>query len=144
MNKNIFISYNHSGKTRKVAKLIAERLKNMGLGVWLDQIEILPGDSITESIKQNLEKSSFVIALITPKDKQSNWAKMELELAVKQGKRIIPVLVENAQTTDLPESIADRLAVDISDNFENLEAIYNTIDLQRSPWERLKEYLVNA
>ena len=59
-----------------------------------------------------------------------------------KGKRIIPVMVNNATTRDLPEAIKDLLAADASSQ-EGLRSVYEIFDEQRSFWSRLKEYIVN-
>ncbi len=143
MKKNVFISYNHDGETKGTISKLSSDLEKLGLKVWLDQNEIKPGESISTAIANGLEQASHVLAVVGPNDKQSAWATKELEMAKAQGKPIIPLMVNSATVKDLPESIADFLAVDASSQ-EGLRAVYEVFDSQRSPWSRLKEYIVNG
>lgn len=142
MKKNVFISYNHSGEAKDKIDKLSSDLKNLGLKVWFDQNEIRPGESISSAISNGLDQASYVIAIVGPNDKESPWAKTELEMAKAKGKPIIPVMVNNATAQDLPETISDLMAIDAS-NKDNLRKVYETIDSSRSPWARLKEYIVN-
>jgi hypothetical protein len=52
---DVFLSYNH--KDKPVVRELANRLKQDGLCVWLDEWEIQPGDMIGLKISQGLERS---------------------------------------------------------------------------------------
>lgn len=143
LKKNVFISYNHSNENIDSVRDIANKLNNMGLKTWFDQNEIKPGDSISQKINRAIDNSTYVIVIVSPKDKESNWATHELNLAVNKGKRIIPVMIDNATPSDLPTIIADRLAVDISSNIDNLKSVYNSIESEKSIWNKFKGYLIN-
>jgi hypothetical protein len=143
VGKQIFISYSHSDETRRPALEIARSLQDMGLDVWLDQKDIKIGDSITDAISNALEQSSYVVVLVSPGDKDSPYYQKELKAALAHGKSILPVMINNATSDNLPELIKDRLAVDFSKNPESLRSVYNAIDEKRSFWSKLREYLVN-
>ena len=142
MKKNVFISYNHAGEAKSTISKLSSDLEKLGMKVWLDQNEIKPGESISSAIANGLEQASHILAVVGPNDNQSAWAAKELEMAKAKGKPIIPVMVNNATAQDLPESIADFLAVDASSQ-EGLRSVYKIFDEQRSFWSRLKEYIVN-
>jgi len=143
MNKNVYISYNHSGTSVGEVQKIVKMLNSTGLKTWFDAYEMNPGEVVTEKIKSALDNSSYVIAIVSPKDKYSQWVKKELELAIEKGKYIIPILINHAKLEDLPAPIANGLVIDISDNYDNIDEIYNTIYRNSSPWEKLKEYIIN-
>ncbi|HSS76033.1 MAG TPA: toll/interleukin-1 receptor domain-containing protein, partial [Thermoanaerobaculia bacterium] len=56
---DVFLS--HSAKDKAVVRPIAERLRTDGLRVWLDDWEILPGDSIPAKIEEGLEHSRVLV-----------------------------------------------------------------------------------
>ena len=142
MKKNVFISYNHAGEAKSTISKLSSDLEKLGMKVWLDQNEIKPGESISSAIANGLEQASHILAVVGPNDNQSAWAAKELEMAKAKGKPIIPVMVNNATTQDLPEAIKDLLAADASSQ-EGLRSVYKIFDEQRSFWSRLKEYIVN-
>jgi hypothetical protein len=143
MKKNVFISYNHSSEIKNSVRQISDRLKNMGLGVWLDEQQIKPGDSISDALDRGLNESSYVVAVVGPNDKESKWAKIDLQRAISKGKRVIPVMVNHATSNDLPDVVSNYMAVDVSENPDNLIKVYDSIDQERSGWSRLKEYIIN-
>ena len=118
------------------------RLQGM-LTLKADKSEIKIGDSISESIDRGLSQSSYVIALVGPNDKQSSWATKELEIALAKGKPIIPVMINDAKITDLPDKISDYLAIDASSDPNDLVKVYEAIDKDRGLWDRVREYIVN-
>lgn len=143
MKPKVFISYNHTAETKNSIRQISDELNNMGLKVWLDEQQIKPGDSISEAVQKGLDESSYVVAVVGPNDKKSNWANRELEIAVSKKKRIIPVMVNNAKPEDLPDVISNLMAVDISRDRRNLTRVYEAIDQDKSIWSKLKEYIIN-
>lgn len=56
---DVFLSY--SSKDKSSVHPLAERLKQDGLRVWLDEWEIKPGDSIPLKIQHGLEKSHTLL-----------------------------------------------------------------------------------
>ena len=50
---DVFLS--HSAKDKAVVRAVAERLREDGLRVWLDDWEIGPGDSISAKIEDGLD-----------------------------------------------------------------------------------------
>jgi TIR domain len=55
---DVFLS--HTSKDKPAVRELAERLKQDGLRVWLDEWVIQPGDSIPLKIEQGLETMYFV------------------------------------------------------------------------------------
>lgn len=144
MNRNVFISYSHSGKSKASARKVARFLEQLGLKVWLDQEQIKLGDKITDSVEKGLEESDCIVALISPDAKDSHDYQEELAKALSKGKFIYPVIIDNASADDVPEAIKDRVALDLSDNdFNELTKLYDAIDEKRSTWSKVKEYIVN-
>lgn len=143
MNRNVFLSYSHTNKTKESALKIANSLNAMGLHVWLDQNEIKVGDSLKEAIEKGINESSCIIALVAPHDKESIYYQEELKTALSKGKPIFPVIINNATPDDLPELIKDKLAINVSNNESELVKLYKAIDENRSTWSKVREYLVN-
>jgi hypothetical protein len=143
MNRNIFISYNHSKDTNESVKEISNKFRDMGLKVWLDQTDIKAGESLSKAISSGLDESSHMIFIVSKNDKNSEWAHKELNTAFSKNKKIIPILINNATSDDLPEQLKDYYAIDITNNPKSINKVYEAIDRDRSPWNKLKEYIVN-
>lgn len=72
---DVFLS--HSAKDKAVVRPIAERLREDGLRVWLDDWEIRPGDSISAKIEEGLEHSRVLVLCMSANVFGSDWAQLE-------------------------------------------------------------------
>lgn len=120
--KKVFLSY--SSKDQAKANLIAEKLKKHGIEVWMDKWSIKVGDSIVSRVKEGLKNSSCMIILLSPNYIASNWTNYELNDALffeSESKRpfIIPVLIEQIDIEQMPDSIRNRLYLDLSDDIDS-------------------------
>ena len=61
--QQIFISYSHLDEAQ--AKKMYETLSKQGFSPWLDKISLLPGQTWEGEIKKALQKSNFVILLLS-------------------------------------------------------------------------------
>jgi hypothetical protein len=71
----VFIS--HRGSDADLARRLAEELKQEGYSVWLDEWEILLGDSVVERINAGLENAKFVIICYSDAGVSSSWMSRE-------------------------------------------------------------------
>ena len=72
---DVFLS--HSAKDKAVVRPVAERLREDGLRVWLDDWEIRPGDSIPARIEEGLEHSRVLVLCMSANAFGSDWAQLE-------------------------------------------------------------------
>ncbi|MDT7842566.1 tetratricopeptide repeat protein [Streptomyces justiciae] len=105
------MSYAH--KDGAWAKTLAENLHRLGLDVWLDQWEMAGGQLVASQLQEGLANADAVVAVVSPYWIESGWCGEEFAAAmtgaVEQGKRLIPVVVGEA---DLPPFLASRLYID--------------------------------
>lgn len=73
---SVFISYSHNDLN--IAKIVSKILRNAGYQVWLDVEQIQAGMSVLEKIKEGLNKSDILLAIITENYISSNSAQAEL------------------------------------------------------------------
>ena len=78
---------------------IAEALRSAGHEPWLDENEILVGDSIPAAIERGLESTDFVIVFISGAALVSGWVQNELHGSVMKQfsskmARVLPVRLE--------------------------------------------------
>ena len=89
----------HSGADRKrIVRPLADLLESHGVTAWVDEAEILLGDSITQRINEGLANSRFVVAFISRSFLRRRWPQAELRSALASSiagrGKIIPVLVD--------------------------------------------------
>jgi TatD DNase family protein len=85
-----------------VARRLAGDLAHHGIRVWIDEAEILVGDSLIEKIRQGIDDMDYVAALISRASVCSPWVTKELDIAMNQeieGKRVkvLPILLEDCE-----------------------------------------------
>jgi len=100
-----FISYSHSD--RAIAETLTTELKERGIAVWIDALQIQPGDSLVEKIfEEGLKDCDIFLILLSQASTRSAWVKQELDIAVvnrlKKITRVLPVLVEDC---DIPVAL---------------------------------------
>lgn len=108
----IFISY--SSHDKWVAGRIARDLQERGIEIFLAEKSISAGDSIPQSITDNLRSCDEVLLLLTPTSAASQWVLIELGGALALGKRVVPVLY-HVQSGSVPQAICNTLSRDINE-----------------------------
>ncbi len=100
---DVFLSHSSSDKTRVLA--IAEKLRDEGLKVWIDEWSVQVGDDITLAIEQGLQASRKFIFCMSKAAFESHWVARERSAAMfrdpaNKERRFIPVLLEDCTIPD--------------------------------------------
>jgi cold shock CspA family protein len=113
---SIFVSYAHEDKP--LARRLARNLTSYGLRVWIDEGELMVGDSIVERISTALANVQFVVAIVSSSSVRSQWCQKELALAVTGGlqRKGIKVLPLRVGSVPMPPSLADTLYLQVDDH----------------------------
>lgn len=106
---SIFVSYAH--EDAGLASSFASALEAKGARVWLDQGELLIGDSLIERISEAIAEFDFVAALVSATSVNSNWCRKEIALAMskqlRRGGRRVTVLPLRVGDVLMPPSLTD-------------------------------------
>ncbi len=127
-----FIS--HSNKDKPFVRKLAADLVASGVKVWLDEQNILVGDSIPEKIAQGLAESDFFLIVISENSVNSAWVKRELNSAIvheieRRKVTVLPIKLDGAK---MPETINDKLYADFSKSYEDgLEKLLRSIKARK-------------
>ena len=62
-----------------VARPLARELQNRGVRVWIDEGEILLGDSLRRKIDEGLASSRFGLVVLSPSFFDKRWTQWELD-----------------------------------------------------------------
>lgn len=103
----------HSHEDRSVARRLAADLQREGINVWLEDHEILVGDSRYEKIESGLKDSDYLVLLISSSSAKSNWVKEELNAVrssedVEGRKMILPVVLTQESLQHVSPLLAGR------------------------------------
>lgn len=109
---DVFISYSH--RDTATVHCLAERLREDGLKIWLDDWIISPGTSIPLAIEQGLEKSRILLICMSGQYFVSEWTSLErytifFRDPANLQTRFIPILLEDCNR---PMAIAHFACVD--------------------------------
>jgi hypothetical protein len=112
---SVFLS--HSSEDKPLARRIARDLQAAGHYVWLDEWEIHVGHSITQKIQQGLEKTDFVVVLLTRRSVESGWVEKEWQSRIGREikQRSVEVLPVLANDCEIPLLLRDKKYADIRD-----------------------------
>jgi WD40 repeat protein len=100
---NVFISY--SRKDKEIARRLTEALKGQDLDFWIDWEGIEPTVDWWQEIEKGIESADNFLFLISPDSTSSKVCKREIEHAVKNGKRLIPLVVRDVKAEEVPEAL---------------------------------------
>jgi len=101
---HIFISY--SRKDLPFAQRIVDALASQGLDTWIDWKSIPKGEDWEQEIYRGIEEADAFLFMISPDSVQSEMCKKEIADAVKNGKRIIPIVIRDTDLKIIPTSIS--------------------------------------
>lgn len=106
----IFLS--HNSEDKPFVRELKSRLEAQGVkDVWLDEAEIMVGDSLTKKIEEGLKRTRYIGVVLSPKSVKSAWVERELEIAINReistGEVVVlPLLYEKC---DLPAFLSGKL-----------------------------------
>jgi hypothetical protein len=112
VKRSVFISYSHADKT--FARRIAADLQRVGCRVWIDEGELNVGDRLMPKIRAAIEDMDFVVAVLSNTSVESEWVKVELDLAMNRELKqkeviVLPIIVDEVE---LPAFLAGKLYAD--------------------------------
>ena len=88
-----FISYSRDDERLVVP--VVKLLQSVDAAVFFDLESLRPGDKWEAKIEQALIVATSVFVFWCKHAEQSDWVRKESEIAMRLGKRVIPVLLDN-------------------------------------------------
>lgn len=140
----VFLCHNHADKP--TARVIAAELLDAGHEVWLDEWEMVAGDSLVAKISEAIVDSAYLVVLLSPSSVKSGWVKRELETALTRqitGKsiKVVPCLLAPC---DVPPFLEPLLYADFTAShdvgMEALKAAIQPVAISIAGREHLLEY----
>jgi hypothetical protein len=92
MNMKVFVS--HSWQDKFYAQKLADSIKEMGIELWLDANNLLPGEHIQETIDQVLGHVDLVLLLWSENSSKSSGVLAEIETSINLNKIILPCVLD--------------------------------------------------
>lgn len=93
--KYIFISY--AREDAEFALRLANDLRNFGIAIWIDQLDIPTGARWDDAIQQALHHCANLLIVLSPASVSSENVKDEIGFALHKNKPIVPVLYKECE-----------------------------------------------
>src|SRR5262245_4426282 len=100
---SLFISC--SRKDKETARRLAEAFSSKGLDFWIDWKSIEPTVDWRKEVLKGIEETDNFLFLLSPDSVISKVCKEELEHAMKNGKRLIPLVVRSIRSEEAPPEL---------------------------------------
>jgi TIR domain len=85
-----FVSYSRSDS--EFALRLAKELRAAGMSIWLDQLDISPGERWDQAVGDALINCSSILVILSPASVSSTNVLDEVSYALDEGKAVIPAL----------------------------------------------------
>ncbi len=98
---SIFVSYSSADK--EVANRIARSLQRRAVNVWIDDIQIIPGDVLLERINAGINQAHVLVLIVSRKSLESDWVRYEwttyVHKKISKGEDLylVPFLIEELE-----------------------------------------------
>jgi hypothetical protein len=116
MSRKVFVSHASEDKERFVNEF-ATKLRASGIDAWLDNWEMLPGDSLVDKVfEEGLKNAEAVIIILSKFSIEKPWVREELNASIvkriSHGTKIIPIVLDDSI---VPESLMSTVWESIKD-----------------------------
>jgi hypothetical protein len=125
---SVFISYNRNDEA--FVDKLSNALVAAHVPVWRDVWQLGLGDSITNSVQDALDKSSFVCLVLSNNALKSKWVEREITASLvreleERKLSILPLVTDNCK---LPPLLRDKLYADFRNDFDaGVKMILNAV-----------------
>lgn len=100
----VFVSY--SRKDMEFAKRLTGELQKSDLDFWIDWEGIPPTVDWWREIEKGIEEADIFVFLISPDSAKSKVCGQELDSAIRNGKRLIPLVVRDIKADEAPPQLS--------------------------------------
>jgi formylglycine-generating enzyme required for sulfatase activity len=130
---HIFISYARADS--EFALRLARDLRSKGVNIWVDQLDIPPGNRWDRAIEQALQTCDRLLIILSPASVGSENVMDEVAFALDREKRIVPVLHRRCE---IPLRLLRLQYVDFTSDYnQGLTALLTELRKAKAPTESL-------
>lgn len=97
-NKDVFISY--KAEEIEEANWVKSVLESNGISCWMAPSCIPGGSSYAVEIPQAIRQAKVFVLILSSKAQSSQWVSREVDLAINEGKIVLPFMLENCALKD--------------------------------------------
>ena len=124
--------FSYSRDDSEFALRLAADLKAAGAAVWLDQLDIAPGQRWARAVQDALNDCHRFLIILSPSSVNSTNVEDEVAFALEEHKTVIPVLYRDCK---VPFQLRPFQYVDFrTDYARGLKTLLNTLGVQQQPF----------
>ena len=97
-NVDVFISY--KSEEMEEATWVRSVLESNGISCWMAPSCIPGGSSYASEIPQAIKQAKVFVLVLSSKAQESRWISREVDLAINEGKVVLPFMLENCALRD--------------------------------------------
>ena len=113
LSKSYFLSYSRTDET--VAMRFATDLRDRGIPMWVDQLDIRPSEHWDRAIERAVHECRGLVVILSPRSVESDNVADEISFAIDHKKSLLPVMIERCR---LPLRITRMQVIDAIGNYE--------------------------
>jgi TIR domain len=123
--------FSYSRDDSEFALRLAEDLKAAGASVWLDQLDIAPGQRWARAVQDALNSCHRLLVILSPSSVNSTNVEDEVAFALEEHKTVIPVLYRDCQ---VPFQLRPFQYVDFRTDYNRgFKALLKTLGVEQQP-----------
>ena len=134
----VFVSY--SRKNKDFCRRLTDELQQRELDFWVDWEGIPPTVDWMKEIEKGIEEADTFIAIVSPDWISSPICLEELGIAVKNGKRLIPVVPCDIVWNDVPAALAHLNFIFFTETFDFNKQIDTLFTALEADYDWLKTH----
>jgi hypothetical protein len=113
LSQSYFLSYSRADET--VAMRFATDLRERGIPMWVDQLDIRPSEHWDRAIERAVHECRGLIVILSPRSVESDNVADEISFAIDHKKSVLPVMIERCR---LPLRITRMQVIDAIGSYE--------------------------
>jgi hypothetical protein len=150
MMASLFISYSRINED--FARKLTKAFEDQGMDVWIDLESIPLSVDWWQEIEKGIEEADAFLFLLSPDSAKSEVCKREIDHAIKNGKRLIPIVVHDVKAGEAPAELRslnwlffldedkfsetfDRLLITIKTDYEWVQ-FHRQLQVKALEWKR--------
>ena len=110
---SFFLSYSRSDE--RIALRLAKDLRERGIAMWVDQLDIRPSEHWDRAIEQAVAACRGIVVILSPRSIASDNVMDEISYAIDSGKSVLPVMIEKCT---LPLRLTRKQVIDATGNYD--------------------------
>ena len=117
---------------------LAQDLKAAGANVWIDQLDIEPGQPWDRAVEEALDRAGHILVLLSPVSVASPNVRDEISYGLGRQKKVIPILYREC---DVPFRLARLQHIDFTVNYDHalqalVRALNGTLPIDPKPADK--------